>query len=180
MIKSRNSNTTAVLHTFNLQEHLYSVNIPGQPSDTAVYRYQDRLLICHNCYKYGHTKAGCRRKGVWRTCREDDHTSDKTNNCSNESKCADCGERHMVGSNDCEIEKKLRVNEKCKLIAEWEDKELFKYQLEKTSLQGQTCIHILHFSDAKWIQKRRENSTRWQQNRASPKNWKQTRYHKIK
>ena len=37
---------------------------------------------------------------------EDDQISDKTNKCSKESKCANCGEGHMTGCNDYEIRKK--------------------------------------------------------------------------
>ena len=38
-------------------------------------------------------------------CREDYHTRDKTKQCPNESKCVNCGEGHMVGGNNCEVEK---------------------------------------------------------------------------
>ena len=40
---------------------------------------------------------------------EDDHTSDKPNKCPNESKCANCGDGHMAGSNDFELETKKKV-----------------------------------------------------------------------
>ena len=69
-------------------------------------------MICHNFHKYGHTKTRCRRKGVCRSCGKDNHTSDKTNKCPSESKCAKCGEGHMAGSNKCEVEMKERVNKK--------------------------------------------------------------------
>ena len=39
----------------------------------------------------------------------------------------------MTGSNDCENEIKEGVR-KCKLIAEWEDEELFKYTKIKPSV----------------------------------------------
>ena len=71
--------------------------------------YQDRPMICHNCYTYGPTKARCRRKGVCRNCGEDDRMSDKTNKCSNESKRANCGEATCTGSNEYEIKKKERI-----------------------------------------------------------------------
>ena len=48
---------------------------------------------------------------------------------------------------------KKRVIKKCKLIAEWEDEELFKSWQEKTSLQDQTLSHTLHISDAKLSRK---------------------------
>ena len=68
----------------------------------------------------------------------------------------------MEGRNSCEIEIKERVNKKWNLIAEWEDKELFKSWQEKMSIQNQTHSHTLHITDAKWIQKIKEKSTREQ------------------
>ena len=80
-------------------------------------------MICHNCHKNGHTETRCRRKAVCRNCGEDEYTSDKANKYPNESKCPNCGEGHMAGNNDCEIEIKEKVIKKCKLIAEWEENE---------------------------------------------------------
>ena len=37
-INSKNSKATPVLITFNLQEQPYTIYIPGQPSDTVVYK----------------------------------------------------------------------------------------------------------------------------------------------
>ena len=115
-------------------------------------------MICHNCHKYGHTKTGSRRKGVCRNCGEDDHTSDKTNKCQNESSYSNCGEGHMAGPNNCEVEIKDRAIKKCKPTAEWEDEELFKSWQEKMSVQDQTLNHTLHTWDAKWIQERKFNT----------------------
>ena len=44
IIKSWNSNTTAVLLTYHLQEQPCQNYIAGQPSDTTVYKYQDRFI----------------------------------------------------------------------------------------------------------------------------------------
>ena len=107
-------------------------------------------MLCHNCHKYGHTKARCGRKGVCRNCGEDDYTSEKKRPI--ESKRANCGEGHIAGSNNSEVERKGYL-EKCKLIAEWEDEALFK-SWQKISLQDQTLSHTLHFSEAKWNQKK--------------------------
>ena len=82
---------------------------------------------------------------------ENYHISDKANQCSNESKCATYGEGMTVKS------KKKEYLKDCKLLAEWEDGELFKTEQEKTSLQEQTFIHTLDITDAKWVQKRKEN-----------------------
>ena len=68
LIKSREPNTTAVLLTFNLHEQPYNIFIPGEPSDTAVYEYQNQQIICHKCYKYGHSKAHYKRKRLCRNC----------------------------------------------------------------------------------------------------------------
>ena len=112
IIKLSKSNTTAIHLTFNLQEQPYTIYIPKQSSDTAAYNYQDPPMICDNCHKYEHTKTRCRRKGVWNNCGEDNLTNDKNNECPNESKCANCGERHMAGSNNCQIEIKERIIKK--------------------------------------------------------------------
>ena len=69
-------------------------------------------MICLSCYKYDNTKTRWRRKGVFRNCGDDDRTSDKTNECSNESKYANCREGHMAGRNECEIGTKERVMKK--------------------------------------------------------------------
>ena len=66
-------------------------------------------MICLSCYKYDNTKTRWRRKGVFRNCGDDDRTSDKTNECSNESKRANCAEERMAGSNDCEMKKKSNL-----------------------------------------------------------------------
>ena len=103
---SKNFNATVVLLTFNLQEQPYTLYIPGQPSDTAVYMYQERPMICHKCLKYGHTEIRFRRKAVCQNFEEEDHTSEKTNQCQSESKCVNCGGGHMAGSNNYEVKKK--------------------------------------------------------------------------
>ena len=104
-IKSKNSNAKAVLLTFNLQEQPFTLYIPAQSSDTAVYKYQDRPMICHKNHKYGNTKTRCRRKVVCRNCGKEHDTSDKTNQSPNEYKCVSCGQGHMAGSNNCEVKK---------------------------------------------------------------------------
>ena len=67
-------------------------------------------MVCHKCHKYGHTKRRCRRKTVYRNSGEEDHTSDKTNQYPNEFKCVNCGEGHMAGGNNCEVEKERKGN----------------------------------------------------------------------
>ena len=60
------------------------------------------------------------------------------------------------------LKKKESVIKKIKLITDLEDEELFIFWQEKMNLQNQTLSHTLHISDAKWIQKRKEDSTRGQ------------------
>ena len=67
-------------------------------------------MVCHNCYKYGHTKARCKWKGVCRNWEKDDHKSDETNKYSNESKYANFWVGHMALSNDYEMEQKEIVS----------------------------------------------------------------------
>ena len=71
-------------------------------------------------------KTRCRWKRVCTNCGKDDPKSDKTNKCSIELNSANCGEGHMAMINDCEMEQKERIIKKCKLMAEWEDQQLFK------------------------------------------------------
>ena len=101
-----NSKNTAVLHTFNLQQQPYTLFFPGQVSDTAVNKCQDRPMICSICHNYGHTATRCRQKAVRRNFGEDDHTSVKTSNYPKESKSANCGEGHVAGSNNCKVKLK--------------------------------------------------------------------------
>ena len=50
-------------------------------------------------------------------CGEDDHIIDKTNKCSIEYMCANCGEGHMAGCNYFKTEE-IRVNKKFEPVAE--------------------------------------------------------------
>ena len=90
-------------------------------------------------------------------------------------------EKDMARSNNCEVEMKERAIKKCKLIADLRNEDLFNSWQEKMSLQDQTVIHSLHFSDAKWSQIIKRKINPWAiQNELHPRNWKQTLYHKIK
>ena len=106
--KSRNSNATAKLHTFNLQEQLFSMYIPVKASDIIVYKYQDRPMIFNDCHKCGQRKNKMQTKINLSDWAEEDHTSDKPNECPNESKRANCGDGNMAGSNDYEVKTKKR------------------------------------------------------------------------
>ena len=58
-IKTRNQQATALKIIFDLDTLPYSLYIPGERADSVVYPLYDRPMICHNCYKYGHTKTQC-------------------------------------------------------------------------------------------------------------------------
>jgi len=75
-MKPRNQQATALLLTFRLDTLPYSLYIPGERADSVVYQYHDRPMICHSCYKYGHTKARCNQAKVCRKCGGTDHSID--------------------------------------------------------------------------------------------------------
>ena len=86
--------------------HLISIS-PGNPQIPLYASIKTSpCYVIHKCHKYGHTKTRCWGKLFCRKCREEDQTSDKTNQCPNESKCVNCREGHVAGSNNCEVEKK--------------------------------------------------------------------------
>ena len=54
-IKARNTDTNAVLLTFNQSVTPYDINILAGPADTPVYKHRDRPMIFHKFYKHGHS-----------------------------------------------------------------------------------------------------------------------------
>merc|ERR1719259_523039 len=63
-------------------------------------------MICHKCYKYGHTKNRCSLPQVCKKCGETGHSID---NCKNNYyKCPNCDGDHIAGSREWEAEKKER------------------------------------------------------------------------
>ena len=110
-VKPRNQKATALPITFNLDTLPYSLYIPGERADSVVYPFHDRPMICHNCYKYGHTKTRCSQAQVCRKCGRTDHSIDK---CENNPKCPNCDGDHIAGSRECEAEKKRERSKKFK------------------------------------------------------------------
>jgi len=105
-IRTRYEGSTAILLTFNLISPPYSLYIPGESSDTTVYPYLDRPMICHNCYKYGHTKKRCRQQQICRKCGIHGHTIEE---CQNDFNCPNCGGKHQAGNRDCQTERDERL-----------------------------------------------------------------------
>ena len=103
-----------MLLTSSLPETPYYKYFPGDPADTAAYKYQDRPVICYKCYKYGHTIKQCRQKQTRRKCGGEDH---EAGDWINELKCPNCGKGHMARIGDCETEKREKSFKKYKLTA---------------------------------------------------------------
>ena len=59
-IKPRDNQTTALIVTFNENSLPYSIYIPGEETDTKVYPYINKPMLCANFQNYGHTAARCR------------------------------------------------------------------------------------------------------------------------
>ena len=104
-MKPKNKQATALLLTFNLDTLPYSLYIPGERSDSIVYPYHDRPMICHKCYRYGHTKTRCTKEKVCRKCGSTDHSID---HCENDFNCPNCGGEHIAGSRECDHEQRER------------------------------------------------------------------------
>jgi len=62
-------------------------------------------MICHNCYKYGHTGTRCEQAKVCRKCGGTDLSID---NCENNSMCPHCAGNHFAGIRECGAEQRER------------------------------------------------------------------------
>ena len=58
------SNTTAKLLIPKQLETLYSIHILGKPAEPAMYKYLERIMICHKCLN-SHTKKRCRQTEIY-------------------------------------------------------------------------------------------------------------------
>ena len=99
-IKTKSDQTHAFIVTFN-QEHLpYSIYIPGERSDTRVYKFKSKPLMCNKCMRYGHAKKWCKQENpVCKRCSESGHAMEQ---CQSETpKCFHCQGNHAAGSKDC-------------------------------------------------------------------------------
>ena len=100
-IKPRDPSTVAVIATFNDNHLPYTIYIPGEESDTKIYPFNNKPMMCHKCQNYGHTAARCRSETlICRRCAAPGH---KAEDCDQEtrSKCYHCQENHAAGSRVC-------------------------------------------------------------------------------
>ena len=58
-IKAKNEHTTPLLITFNSESLPETLYIPGEKSDTIIYPFKNRPMICRKCYQYMHTVKYC-------------------------------------------------------------------------------------------------------------------------
>ena len=99
-IKPRTPNTTALIITFSTQRTPYSIYIPGERSDTRVYHYFNKPMLCANCQNYGHTAKRC-KSDIFR-CRKCSKTDHKTEQCITEHHlCYHCQGDHPTGNKLC-------------------------------------------------------------------------------
>ena len=54
--KTKSDEAHAFIVTFNQECLPYSIYIPGERSDTRVYKFNSKSLMCNRCLKYGHAK----------------------------------------------------------------------------------------------------------------------------
>ena len=61
-IKTKSEQARAFILTFK-QDHLpYSIYMPGERSDTKVYKFNSKPLMCNHCMKYDHPKKWCKQE----------------------------------------------------------------------------------------------------------------------
>ena len=99
-IKTKSEQAHAFIVTFN-QEYLpYTIYIPGERSDTRVYKFNSKPLMCNRCMKYGHAKKWCKKEeDVCKRCAGSGHSTEQCD--SEEPKCFHCQGDHAAGSKDC-------------------------------------------------------------------------------
>ena len=100
-IKPRNPSTVPLIVTLNGNQLPFSLYIPGEESDTKVYPFRNKPMLCKKCTKYGHTAARCRSQVT--TCMRCAATGHSAENCDPNiaPKCSHCQGDHMAGSRDC-------------------------------------------------------------------------------
>ena len=104
-IRTRNNQTTALMLTFAQKTLSNTIYIPGGKTDTAVYPYQNRTMLCKQCLNYGHTVKHCRGENLCRRCTGTDHSAEE---CEGRARCLHCKLEHMTGARECEHQQKKR------------------------------------------------------------------------
>ena len=99
-IKSRRAGVHAFILTFNQENLPYSVYVPGEISDTVVYKFGAKPMMCNNCLVYGHTGKRCKKEiPRCQNCGLEGH---KNTACSSSSpKCFHCSGNHRAGERTC-------------------------------------------------------------------------------
>ena len=99
-INSRQPGVNPYIITFNQESLPYTVYIPGEITDTVVYPFGSRPMMCKHCLEYGHTKKKCKRQAPrCGKCSGDAHTSAECS--SKEEKCLHCPGEHTTGHKNC-------------------------------------------------------------------------------
>ena len=95
-IKTKNSNTRALLLTFNGGTEIPEfIDIPGESARTRIYEYKRMPTLCSKCLEFGHPSKVCRSQERCSKCAAPDH---KAESCTNEIKCFYCQDDHETGN----------------------------------------------------------------------------------
>ena len=99
-IRAKKPGVTAYIVTFNMERTPYTIYIPGEVSDSVVYKFVSKPMMCNKCLQYGHTKKTCRKtRPTCKKCAEEGH---EQGDCSNNFlKCAQCSGEHRAGHKEC-------------------------------------------------------------------------------
>ena len=93
-IKNKKATSTQLLLTFKEKEPPRFIKIPRGQVKTKVYEYNEKLICCKTCVRYGHTVRGYRDKvPPCARCSNQGHNKDKST--STEVRCCHCRADHQ-------------------------------------------------------------------------------------
>ena len=103
-IRTRSETTQAFTIEFAQNSLPFSIYIPGERTDTRIYPFRNKPLLCKNCFRYNHLSKYCRSpSAICRNCGSNQHTVES---CAAASPlCVNCQGDHPAGSKDCPTQK---------------------------------------------------------------------------
>ena len=100
-IKPRNMTTKPILLSFDQDDLPMFITIPGESSNSKVFEYQKRPLMCNKCLEFGHSHKYCRAANA--KCRKCGETGHEQSMCQQtRARCHFCAGEHVAGSRLCD------------------------------------------------------------------------------
>ena len=105
-IKTRSPETNAFMITFNTTILPETIYIPGEKTDSVVYPFKNRPLMCRTCQQYGHSIKYCKSVTRCRRCGQQGH---ERKDGVNQICCVYCKLSHEAGDRECAIQQKEQL-----------------------------------------------------------------------